>query len=70
MIEIELVIIQYHPTETSPVTIGFVGKFLQIFKEKITLVSRKLFQTMEEVRTPLFSFHESSMTFIAELTRT
>ena len=49
-------IIQYLSTKSVSATTDFTDKFIQIFKGKITLISCKLFQTMEKVRTLCFLF--------------
>ena len=49
-------IIQYLSTKNVSATTDFTDKFVQIFKGKITLISCKLFQTMEKGRTLHFLF--------------
>ena len=52
------------PTNKSPVTDGFTGKFCQTFREERTSILLKLFQNITQAGTLQNSFYEATITLI------
>ena len=52
------------PTNKSPRSYGFRGKFYQTFTEELTRILLKLFQKVAEEGTLPISFYEASITVI------
>ena len=61
--EIEAVIKKL-PTHKSPGPDGFTGEFYRAFKEEITPILHRLFQTIQEHGTSSNSFYEASIILI------
>ena len=59
--------IQNFPTNKIPVPDGFTGEFYQTFREELTPIFLKLFQTVAEGGTLPNSFDEATITQISEL---
>ena len=61
--EIETVI-KNLPTNTSPESDGFTGKFYQTFREELTPILLKIFPKVAEKGTLLNSFYKATITLI------